>query len=67
MNTYTLFLIGRTIGQQAFKSGKACMPTADSLLIDKLKTNSFSISAQKYLVDGFMEGWRGAELDNNGW
>lgn len=65
MNTFTLFLIGRSIGRQAFKSGNACIPFADSALINRQK--NFSDNAQKHLADGFIEGWRGAELDNSGW
>lgn len=65
MNTLTLYLIGRTIGRQAFKEGNVCIPTANNTLMHKMQ--NFSAPAQKHLTDGFLEGWREAEVDNSGW
>lgn len=65
MNTYTLYLVGKTIGRHAFRSGQACTPMSDSNLLNKIKF--YSTPAQKQLAAGWIEGWREAELDNSGW
>ena len=65
MNTFTLHIVGNTIGRHAFKAGFSCTPAADRALAEKMKV--VSPSAQKLLTEGWLEGWRSAELDTSGW
>lgn len=65
MNMLTLHIHGRNIGRHAFKAGLSCTPSADKALAEKLKM--VSPSAQRLITEGWLEGWRGAELDTNGW
>ena len=65
MNTLTLHIHGRYIGRHAFKAGFSCTPAADRALTEKMKV--VSPSAQKLLTEGWLVGWRSAELDTSGW
>ena len=65
MNTLTLHIHGRYIGRHAFKAGLSCTPMADRALAEKMKV--VSPPAQRLLTEGWLEGWRGAELDTTGW
>ena len=65
MNTFTLHIVGNTIGRHAFKAGLSCTPTADRALTEKMKV--VSPSAQESLTKSWLEGWRSAELDTSGW
>ena len=65
MNTFTLHIVGSTIGRRAFKAGLSCTPTADGALLEKMKV--VSPSAQESLTKSWLDGWRSAELDTSGW
>lgn len=64
MNAFTLYLIGRNFGKKAFEAGNPCIPTSDFSLMERMKHSS--TAAQKQLMQGWTEGWRGSELDNGG-